>query len=470
MNSTIIINHRVLLAGSKGYSSAGSSKILYISNRPGAVTLKTEDDLRIEQENERMKLLGYSEFRPGSVRERNNGHALFDQTGIPPRSLIQNELKQTQGAVITSVVSVRREDALRLGLSTKQDWERLARSQWQQHIEEMGIIAPENIRWTAAMHINSASYHIHVFTWDKSGNFNSLIPRQELIKAQKNFVEKVTYKQTEDLRLALKESRQDLINSFKETLGTSEKQLLRECLPDKGSLKYGSLLKQTPHIAERINRTVEETLKQNPKLKNMIDGYEKLTKEQINAKSLKGSEAIAYNNAIKHDLKIRLCNAAISIARKEPLKEYPEYKPQVFVTNESPTPILRKQDTVLTEELNAFLKKEEQINLKTAIQKETYQEALHLAKRLPSFHDVLVQHKGELNQTPQSNANYLKSIFSDAKTTLLNSQKMDALSPRKEFEKLGQSLRVACQRFSETIKDTVQTLKATLLNTPTLRK
>ena len=474
MNSAIIVNHRVLLAGSKGHSSAGSSKILYIANRPGAVTLKTADDLRIEQENERMKLLGYTEFRPGSVSERNNGHALFDQTGIPSRSLIQDELKQTQGAVITSVVSVRREDAARLGLSTKQDWERLARSQWQQHIEELGVIAPENIRWTAAMHINDTSYHIHVFTWDKSGAFNSLIPKQELIKAQNNFVEKVTFKQTEDLRfslrLSLKENRQDLINSFKEMLGSSEKQLLRECLPNKGSLKYGSLLKQNPHVAEQIDRVVERSLRQNPNLQKTLSDYQKLIEKQLDIKSLKGSEAIAYRNAVKHDLEIRLCNAAISVAREDPPKQYSEYKPQVFVTSESSTPILRKQDTALTEELNAFLKKDEQLNLKTAIQKESYQEAFHLANKLPSFRESFTKNKDLHNRILNNNSDFLKNIFSETKMIFQSNPRLSDLSPRKELEKLGQSIRIVCQRISESIKDQVQTLKATFSNIPTLRK
>ena len=64
-----------------------------------------------------MAKLGYVAFRPGSVAEPNAGHALFDAHGVPVRAEIQRELKETESAIITSVVSVRREDAAELGLS-----------------------------------------------------------------------------------------------------------------------------------------------------------------------------------------------------------------------------------------------------------------------------------------------------------------------------------------------------------------
>lgn len=182
--SRLVVNHRVALSGSKDHAAVSGSRLLYIANRPGSVAEPSEDDERIKIENERMVRLGYINFRPGSVSERNRGHALFDQSGIPERAKIAAELKAAPGAVITSVVSVRRSDAKALGLEDKQSWERFLRAHWADHIAEAGAMGRHDVRWVAAFHTNQKrNLHCHVFTWDASGNFNSLLPRKQMAAA-----------------------------------------------------------------------------------------------------------------------------------------------------------------------------------------------------------------------------------------------------------------------------------------------
>lgn len=111
-----------------------------------------------------MAKLGYIEFRPGSVPERSSGHALFEQSDIPERAKVQRELKEAQSAILASVVSVRREDAEVLRLSTKQNWERFLCASWGNHVEAMGgVIERENVRWVATFHVNQENnLHCHV--------------------------------------------------------------------------------------------------------------------------------------------------------------------------------------------------------------------------------------------------------------------------------------------------------------------
>ncbi len=52
MGSAVIVNNRVALSSTAACAAVGGSRLLYISNRPGAVKLKTGDDIRIERENE----------------------------------------------------------------------------------------------------------------------------------------------------------------------------------------------------------------------------------------------------------------------------------------------------------------------------------------------------------------------------------------------------------------------------------
>ena len=151
--SQLVINHRVAMRGSAQHAAISGTRVLYIANREGAVVLKTDDDLRIESENTRMAALNYISYRPGSVPEPNAGHALFDACGIPERARIRRELRETSSAIITSVVSVRREDAPALGLETKQAWERLLRSQWAKYVEGLQIMQVQDVRWVAAFHV-----------------------------------------------------------------------------------------------------------------------------------------------------------------------------------------------------------------------------------------------------------------------------------------------------------------------------
>lgn len=231
--SSFIVNRQVALPGSAEHGGIGSSRILYIANRQGAVLDKTDDDLRIRAQNERMAKLGYIEFRPGSVPERNSCHALFDQSGIPERAKVQRELKEAQGAILTSVVSVRREDAEALRLSTKQDWERFLRA--ENHVEAIGVIERENIRWVAAFHVNQENnLHCHVFTWSrKPGEFDSLIPKERLASAQQGLAALALRPEQERLGLRRTEARDELVEAVMERCRQSEslQARVRQSLP-----------------------------------------------------------------------------------------------------------------------------------------------------------------------------------------------------------------------------------------------
>lgn len=233
--SSFIVNRQVALPGSAEHGGIGSSRILYIANRQGAVLDKTDDDLRIRAQNERMAKLGYIEFRPGSVPERNSCHALFDQSGIPERAKVQRELKEAQGAILTSVVSVRREDAEALRLSTKQDWERFLRANRENHVEAIGVIERENIRWVAAFHVNQENnLHCHVFTWSrKPGEFDSLIPKERLASAQQGLAALALRPEQERLGLRRTEARDELVEAVMERCRQSEslQARVRQSLP-----------------------------------------------------------------------------------------------------------------------------------------------------------------------------------------------------------------------------------------------
>ena len=97
--------------------------------------------------------LKYIDERPGS-----NG--LFTDEGVPiVLSHVQKEMNEHPGNIWTHIISLRREDAERLGYNTPDAWMHLLRSHRNMIAQQMKI-APENFRWYAAFH--NAGHHPHV--------------------------------------------------------------------------------------------------------------------------------------------------------------------------------------------------------------------------------------------------------------------------------------------------------------------
>ena len=96
--------------------------------------------------------LRYIDERPGS-----NG--LFTDEGVPiVLSQVQQEMNDHPGNIWTHIISLRREDAERLGYNNPDAWMYLLRSQ-------RNMIAPENFRWYAAFHNEGHHPHVHMMAY-----------------------------------------------------------------------------------------------------------------------------------------------------------------------------------------------------------------------------------------------------------------------------------------------------------------
>lgn len=399
--SDLVVNHQVMLRGAKGHGAIGRSRVLYIANRPGAVTLKTDDDLRIEQENERMAKLGYVAFRPGSVTEPNAGHALFDSCGVPVRAEIQRELKETESAIVSSVVSVRREDAVRLGLSTKQGWERLLRSQWPKYVESLGVMAPESVRWVAAYHIGDKSGipHCHVFTWDASGRFDSLLPKQRMAQANDDLRAFVLKPQREELSLVRTQARDELVASMRNMQLTDEQvRTIAQALPAEGSLKYAKFAKFHPDAVKPVDKAVTDALKSNADMA-AAKRYRAAVVEHGELKGLTGDALQAHIAAADVDLRTRLGNAAIANVKNDLGIESPLQREAMEVdlrTEVVVLPAARKAAQAIAEELESCLSPSERNSLIAAITQSAKDEPLpdearSALKKVPSAEPIASQ-------------------------------------------------------------------------------
>ena len=94
----------------------------------------------------------YLAERPGSVRVEGQMHGLFSEEGMKvDLDHAMEEVAGHQGTVWINVVSLRREDAERLGYEGLEKWQALLRS----HVSDLAEafqIKPENLKWYAAFH------------------------------------------------------------------------------------------------------------------------------------------------------------------------------------------------------------------------------------------------------------------------------------------------------------------------------
>lgn len=111
------------------------------------------------------KLVQYYGERPGV--EKLGRHGLFSQTDDKiDIDEIADEVSNHEGILWTHVISLRREDAERLGYNNAQAWKELVRRNALQ-IAEAHKIAPSEMQWYGAFHNTTHHPHIHLIVYSK---------------------------------------------------------------------------------------------------------------------------------------------------------------------------------------------------------------------------------------------------------------------------------------------------------------
>ena len=122
-------------------------------------------DLYVALSDKRENYVDYISHRPGV--EICSGHGLFTDDGVPVViSDVQKEVVEHKGIIWTHVVSLRREDAERLGYDNGRAWRDLIRSKRAMFCREMKIDS-RNLRWYAAFHNAGHHPHVHIMVYSK---------------------------------------------------------------------------------------------------------------------------------------------------------------------------------------------------------------------------------------------------------------------------------------------------------------
>ena len=190
--------------------------------------------------------INYIATRPRA--EKLGTHGLFsDEEMSLVLSKVMEEVARHTGNVWTPIISLRREDAARLGYDNAAAWMALIRKQRNVFAEQMKI-APENLRWYAAFHNEGHHPHCHILVY-------SVNPREGYVT--KPAIEKMRSS------LAREIFQQDLIQIYAEQ--TAQRNMLaeqsREALKEiigrmsGGVCENGTIDSLLSHLTERLRHT-----------------------------------------------------------------------------------------------------------------------------------------------------------------------------------------------------------------------
>ncbi len=216
--------------------------------------------------------IDYLANRPGV--EKTGTHGLFSNEGEAiVLSRVMDEVANHKGVVWTNIISLRREDAERLGYDSAAQWQALLRSRVALLCEQYNIDS-RNLKWYAAFHNESHHPHVHLVLYSTNTSEGHLtrkgidamrstyahdIFRQEFasLYEQKDFYRKQVKEQANESLLFLLREMQ---NGFYFNPNISEKMelLSKRLMNTRGKKVYGYLKKDVKAI---VNDIVDELAK-----------------------------------------------------------------------------------------------------------------------------------------------------------------------------------------------------------------
>ena len=210
---------------------------------------------------------GYARYIADRPRaERLGDHGLFGDEKYVNLDAAMEELKNHSGNVWTHILSLRREDAVRLGYDHAAAWRDLLRSKRNDVAAAMNI-SPGHLRWYAAFHDEGHHPHVHMMVWstDPKEGFLSEEGLRRIKSQMTNEVFRMEmlhlYEDKSQARNRLAAQARKELSQLTRFLsscigdGPALEQKLMELaaqLPDHGKLSYGYLPKKQRKLVDEI--------------------------------------------------------------------------------------------------------------------------------------------------------------------------------------------------------------------------
>lgn len=296
----------------------------------------------------RQNFVGYMAMRPGV--EKRGSHGLFNEKNEPIiLNQAANEIAEHKGNVWSHVVSLRREDAVRLGYDNSDAWRELVK----RHISDIAKaqnIPLCNLKWYAAYHDTTHHPHIHLLVYSTNPK-QGFLTKAGIDKIRSAFandifhddLQSIYQEQTvsrDELKAVSKNEFESIVNIIASNdhtdpqLGELIRKLYIQLQNVKGKKVYGYLPKE---IKETVNKIFSELAK-DENIRQLYDKWCSLERLKCKTYTQKEKELPSLtdnkvfqpvrNMIIRTVLNMKPFDANTEIEGSEPNDEYIDNTPQ----------------------------------------------------------------------------------------------------------------------------------------------
>ena len=217
---------------------------------------------------------GYMKYIATRPRaERLGDHGLFGDEDAMDLDQAMRELDQYTGNVWTHILSLKREDAARLGYDNARAWQNLLRANRNDIAAAMNI-PPNHFRWYAAFHDEGDHPHVHMMAWstvpgeayltqDGIRNIKSKLTNQIFRQEMLHTYEQKSQSRDElvrEARRAIRKLTQEMARNICTEPAIEQKmaQLAEQLETVKGKKSYGYLPKSVKKTVDEVVDKLEE--------------------------------------------------------------------------------------------------------------------------------------------------------------------------------------------------------------------
>ena len=253
--------------------------IKYIATREGVEkpVQKQDNNKQLDREI----FMNYLDSRP-------NSHGLFSEKDKPiVLDKAAKEVANHNGAIWTHIVSLKREDAERMGYIDLEHWRNLVR----RHASDIAAaqkISDDNFRWYAAFHNKETNPHVHIVVYSADGK-QGYLTKEGIEKIRSAFANDIyrdelsnLYQQQTMVRDKLRSEIKNIMTELQNNIDF-DPQLEQLILKLQSQLKNSKGKKVYGYLQPNVKKTVDQIvaiLAQNPVLKKMYDEWCELERQK----------------------------------------------------------------------------------------------------------------------------------------------------------------------------------------------
>ena len=208
------------------------------------ITRAIEDNY--DQIAKRENYVSYIAQRPRA--ERIGSHGLFTSSDDPlVLSKIAEEVANHPGNVWLPIISLRREDAARLGYDSAERWRTLLRSYATELAEAMKI-PQDQFRWYAAFHDEGHHPHVHMICYSADGQ-SGFLTKEGIARIKSGLAQEIFQQDLVSVYQKQTQRRDELVRESGEVM----KELIQQMRS--GALENPRIEQLTGELAQRLKRT-----------------------------------------------------------------------------------------------------------------------------------------------------------------------------------------------------------------------